>query len=374
MKKLLIATDSFLPRWDGIARFLSELLPDLSSEYEITVVAPEFKGPPKNFPKIKVVRIPLSKIKTGDYHFAKLAAREIKALVKETDIVWTHTIGSIGFPAIWYAKRFNKPVIAYIHSLEWELASKSVTSKKFFQQILQFLIKHIISQAYNRCDMLLVPSSDVAKNLRRLKITTKKRIVRMGVNIGKFRPPHDKALAKQAINIEPDNVVIGYTGRLGREKNVETLYRAFMRLDKFKNVKLLIIGRGVKEIEKLFANNDRIKLVKYTSRIVRYLQAMDIYVLPSLTETSSLSTMEAMSTGLAVVTTRVGLIRRYIRDRRNGFFFPKENDYVLSVKLEWLINNKILREELGKNARETIIKRYQWATTVGKIKRALALY
>jgi glycosyltransferase involved in cell wall biosynthesis len=84
--------------------------------------------------------------------------------------------------------------------------------------------------------------------------------------------------------------------------------------------------------------------------------------------------MEAMSTGLAVVTTRVGLIKRYIRDRYNGFFFPKENDYVLSVKLEWLINNRRLGEELGKNARETIIKRYQWATTVGKIKRVLRLY
>ena len=44
MKRLLITTDSFLPRWDGIARMLSEIIPKLSQKYEITVVAPKFIG------------------------------------------------------------------------------------------------------------------------------------------------------------------------------------------------------------------------------------------------------------------------------------------------------------------------------------------
>src|SRR3989338_9882834 len=43
-KKLLIATDSFLPRWDGITRFLTEIIPRLKDNYEITVIAPEFPG------------------------------------------------------------------------------------------------------------------------------------------------------------------------------------------------------------------------------------------------------------------------------------------------------------------------------------------
>ena len=42
MKKLLIATDNFLPRWDGIARFLNEIIPRLSEDFDITVVSPNF--------------------------------------------------------------------------------------------------------------------------------------------------------------------------------------------------------------------------------------------------------------------------------------------------------------------------------------------
>ena len=43
-KNLLIATDSFLPRWDGISRFLIELIPRIKDDFEITLVAPDFKG------------------------------------------------------------------------------------------------------------------------------------------------------------------------------------------------------------------------------------------------------------------------------------------------------------------------------------------
>ena len=43
-QKLLITTDSFLPRIDGVARFLMEMIPLLSEHFTITVVAPDFPG------------------------------------------------------------------------------------------------------------------------------------------------------------------------------------------------------------------------------------------------------------------------------------------------------------------------------------------
>jgi len=372
MKKLLIATDSFLPRWDGVARFLLELLPNLSSLYEITVVAPDFKGKTKPFTNIKIVRVPLSKIEAGDYISARLKPYMIKKLVQENDFVWTHTIGTIGTPAIYYANKFKKPVIAFVHSLEWELVSKSITSRKIGQSYIQIFIIRLMKYLYNRCNLLLVPSVDVAEKLKELSIKTKKSIVRLGVNTDVFIPPKNKRISKKGLNINPDYVVIGFSGRLGREKSLETLYKAFKRLEKrYKNLFMLAIGKGVRKIERKFSSNRNIKLVKYTNRILYYLQAMDIYVMPSLTETSSLSTMEAMACGLPIVTTKVGLIKHYVKDKINGCFFPKENDLVLSLKLEWLIKNKEIREQMGKRARETIVKKYQWSRTVDKIKKIL---
>lgn len=372
-KKLLIATDAFLPRWDGISRFLSEIIPKLVDDYEITVLAPRFPGFKDhidNNEDIKVIRVPSFRFKLGDYHPPRLCFRIVKNAVKQADIVWTHAVMPIGMLAIWYSHKMKKPVIAYIHSTEWELALNSLSRHNILRRIASPIAKSIARFFYNKCDLLMIPSAKIGEKLKQNKVDTRKSIVHMAIDTEKFAPSDNKHFAKKSLGINPNYIVIGYSGRLGREKNVEALYKAFMRLEKkYKNIFLLVVGKGVKDIEKLFSSHKRIKLVKYTNRMTYYLQAMDIYVMPSLTETSSLSTMEAMACGLAVVTTKVGLFSLYIRDKVNGCYFPRENDLVLSMKLSWLIENQKGREEMGKKARQTMVEGYQWKTTVEKIKK-----
>jgi len=101
--KLCIATDNFLPRWDGIARFLSEIIPRLVAHYEITVIAPDF-GTYED-PNIRLVKIPLTKMfKVGDFNVPKLKFRLINKVIKNQDVVFTQTIGPIGYAAITAAK------------------------------------------------------------------------------------------------------------------------------------------------------------------------------------------------------------------------------------------------------------------------------
>ena len=218
-KKLLIATDSFLPRWDGVARFLNEIMPKLSNEYEITVLAPKFNGKLKEFNKTRVIRIPLSKIHVGDYTPAKFSPRKITKAVKQADIVWTQTIGPIGMLAILTARFFKKPVAAYIHSIEWELFSKSISKKNPFRKSISFFTKVVTRYLYNKCNLLMVPSLEVAEILNWHNIRTKKRIVHLGTDTLKFSPPEDKSIAKKKIGIDSKHIVIGFSGRIGREKD-----------------------------------------------------------------------------------------------------------------------------------------------------------
>jgi len=98
---------------------------------------------------------------------------------------------------------------------------------------------------------------------------------------------------------------------------------------------------------------------------------MDIYVMPSLTETSSLSTMEAMSCSIAVVSTPVGYIKDYIKNSYNGLFFNKQNSYELSKNLAVLLDDEKLRAKIGENARKTIIEFYNWDKTIKGIEESL---
>lgn len=368
-KKLLITTDSFLPRWDGVARFLSEVIPKLSEKYDITVAAPKFQGKAPSFRGVKIVRIPLSAFTFGDYTPARLCFREVRELVRETDMVFNQTMGPIGIAGIKSAKKLRKPVISYIHSIDWELFSESISR---FRRTIQFATKRLARNLYGKCDLLLVPSRTVSETLESNGISTRKEVVRLGTDIAKFIPPMDRNRAKRQVKINPRYIVIGFCGRIGREKDLPTLSKAFRILaKKRRNITLLVVGTGLKQEEKALMKGKRIVMAGAKDNVVPYLQAMDIYVLPSLTETTSLSTLEAMSCGLPVVVTRVGYLKRYIKNMTNGIFFEKGNPSDLAEKIEYLLENPDEARRIGETARKTVVKKFNWQDTVNGIENAL---
>jgi glycosyltransferase involved in cell wall biosynthesis len=133
----------------------------------------------------------------------------------------------------------------------------------------------------------------------------------------------------------------------------------------------LIAGGGRPQLEKLFANKENIILTGIKDDLAPYYKAMDVYVLPSVTETTSLTTMEAMACGIPVIATPVGFVKEYISPSVNGFLFPKKNSYTLSKKIEFMIENEEKREKMGKNARETIVDNYTWDKTANGIKNII---
>ena len=373
-KKLLIGTDSFLPRWDGISRFLNEILPALAHDYDVTVIAPDFKGTAQAPHGIKIIRIPLWGMTLGDYKPPKLNFAVIKKAVSEADIIFTQTIGPIGAMSVFEGRRQKKNVVAYIHSIEWELFTFSISPNRGFRSLLYNFTKIAARFIYNKCDLLLVPSREIADFISHEGIRTQKKVLHMGTDLNKFLPPKNKAEAKKLVGLDPDSIVIGFVGRLGKEKSLSTLYRAFLRIKKNHKVQLLIVGNGVPEIRNLFTGKEGIVYAGHQDDVVPYYQAMDISVLPSLTETSSLSTIEAMACGVPVVCTPVGYVRIYVKPGVNGFLFPRKNSFALAHHLKKLITDEKLRLELGNNARKLAITQFSWEKMVQELKQVLELY
>ncbi len=376
-KKLLIATDSFLPRWDGISRFLSEIIPHLAKDFDITVLAPNYSGSAKSdFEGVKIIRFPiLGKVSFGDYPPARAKIRIIKEQVAIADVVFTHTIGPIGALTVFEAWRTKKPVVSYIHSIEWELFTLSVSTKPIVRGAIDFISRNYARLVYNRCTLLLVPSREIGEFITHNGIKTQKKVLHMGTDVSIFSPTKDKEMTKRDIGLDPAGIVIGYAGRLGREKDLVTLYRAFLRVQKQNpSAQLLIVGDGVAEIKKMFSSRKGIFAVGKQDSIVSYYQAMDIFVLPSLTETTSLVTIEAMSCGVPVIATPVGYVKSYVRPGFNGFLFPRKNSFALASKLQKLIADKDLRETLGKNARRTALTQFSWDKRIIELKQVFDLF
>jgi glycosyltransferase involved in cell wall biosynthesis len=273
---------------------------------------------------------------------------------------------------MYYASKLDKPIVSYIHSLEWDLVAKSMSQTNPFKKMARGLVKSTARFLYNKCDLLMVPSIEVAEILTWQQIRSKKVVVHLGTDTKHFTPPESREKAKIRLGIDPKSKVIGFCGRLAREKSLITLHRAFLRLQKKRrDVTLLIVGDGIREVRQLFENKPQMIFAGAQDDVVPYLQAMDIYVLPSLTETSSLSTMEAMACGCAVVSTPVGYVKDYIVEGYNGMFFPQTEAYLLSRKLEKLVEEPELIRKLGDNARKTIVAEYSWEKTNEEICKAI---
>ncbi|MBW2991034.1 glycosyltransferase family 4 protein [Candidatus Woesearchaeota archaeon] len=371
-KRLLIATDNFLPRWDGIARFLSEIIPRLKHKFDITVIAPDFGHSDFDDDKsIRVVKIPLSKIRVGDFNAAKFDNKTIKKEVKKSDILFSQTIGPIGFLAIRAAKKKKKKVVSFMHSIEWELITRA-SGLAFLLKYLYILTKFIVKKIYNKPDLLIVPSENIAEMLSWQKIKTKKKAIHLGVDTKKFVPMRNKIPAKKNLGLDPDFFVIGHHGRLGREKDLTTLLRAFIIVKKsYPKTILIVVGEGVESIKKKLTNVQGVILPGSSNNVIPYLQAMDVYCLTSLTETTSLTTLEAMSCGVPVIATKVGFVKDYIKPEINGLFFKERNSYDLAKKIMFLMRHEVMRTKLSLEARKTVEKEFDWDKTAKEIEETI---
>ncbi len=365
--RLVIATDNFLPRWDGIARFLAEIIPRLLEEYDVTVISPDYGITPLDM-RVRRVLIPTRSKQYGDYTPARWEPEPIRAAVAEADIVFCQTIGPVGWLAHRYARKLKKPLVAFIHNIEWELVPKAM-DVSFLKRLAYPLMKLVTRYLYNRCDLLIVPSENIAEMFSWQRIRTPKRVVHLGVDPKRF-VRGDKEAAKRQLKIPLAAVVVGFHSRLAHEKNLLTLSRAYLRL-KAKEKRLLLLGDGVPELKAKLKRVPGAIVPGAQEDVVLYLQAMDIYVMPSFTETTSLAVLEAMSCELPVISSPVGFIQQYIKHGENGFFFETKNAYELAGKLQQLAEDEPLRAKIGKAARKTILEQFNWDKAAEGIAAAL---
>lgn len=368
MKKLVIATDNYYPRHDGITRVLGEIVPRLK-DYDIRIIAPGYKGKKDSIVDgVNIIRVPLHKFSIGDFQPAKLKSKLIRNHIKDADIVFTHSIGPVGGMAMYHAWRQKKKLVSFIHSVEWELVPMAMKSY-FLRKISYPVMRTIVRFFYKKADLIVVPAQNILDLLRWVVGNVPTRVIHLGCDTKAFVPPKSKKEAKEAVGIDPDTVVIGYHGRLGREKDLKTLVRGYVRSSKKRRTKLLVLGEGLASIRKTL-DHPRIIHHESVDEVLPYLQAMDIYVLTSLTETTCLSILEAMSCEVPVITTRVGFVKDYIKEGRNGLFIDFQYPHQLAKKIDYLIENPVKRKAMGKMGRETVVKLFDWNKTVLEIKDA----
>ena len=162
------------------------------------------------------------------------------------------------------------------------------------------------------------------------------------------------------IGFADSDILLVYTGRLGPEKNLPFLLRAFAGIAKsYDDVGLLIVGSGP-EYDNLV---DRVQYMGIADRVEftglvpyqelpKYLAAADAFVTASVTEVHPLSVIEAQAAGLPVLGINSPGVSDTVKDGETGMLVQEEDLALFTAKMVRLVTDRVGLERMGDNARE----------------------
>lgn len=166
---------------------------------------------------------------------------------------------------------------------------------------------------------------------------------------------------RNSLGIKKDDFVIGFTGRLVKDKGIIELIRAFNMLQDREHLKLLLVG--------LFEERDALpedvqtsilnaKDIIYTGfingRMEKYYSLMNVYVLPSYREGFPTGVLEAQSLALPILTTKATGCIDSILDGKTGLFITHEPEDI-AKKIDMIRCENAID---GKNGREWVVKNF----------------
>lgn len=179
-----------------------------------------------------------------------------------------------------------------------------------------------------------------------------------GIDTSVFSPAKGDGRLRRHFRLSDDRFIIGHVGRFAPVKNHALLIEAFARLHARRPASFLVlIGDGDlrPEIEARIAGlglRDHVGLYGLADDPGPLYRDLDLFVLPSLAEGTSMSLLEAMATGLPVVATRVGGNPDLVAD--TGILVPSGDASALADAMERVIDRPEEGRALGAAARDRI--------------------
>jgi len=282
-------------------------------------------------------------------------------------VIHAHDISSSLLIAFFMWRLFKVPYIVQIHGFplrEWKI--KMLQTSSFSGKLIWFLTKmlHTISAKLimNSSSLVLVNNSEVKTFYKSCGIPSHKlEVMPSAINLQE----HEKRLlprsgARKYLGLtELKDISLGYIGGLRPEKNLETLvnaFREFISCTKAK-ARLIIIGDGPlkSKLEKHVKEQgigSYTYFFGYIPDAYRFLNGVDIFVLPSLSEGSPLSLIEAMGCRKAIIASHIPAIREMVEDGDEALLFDPHNPQQLKNLIIKLHKDQELRKKLGENARK----------------------
>jgi glycosyltransferase involved in cell wall biosynthesis len=201
----------------------------------------------------------------------------------------------------------------------------------------------------------------------------------LGERLVPFYPPVDTDLFRPAERLSKDALVVGTVANLTPQKGLEHLVAAADRIrSRLPQTRIVVFGRPMESQTayetslRALAAGSAVEIVDPGDAVGDRLRELDVFVMTSVPRSEGVSTtvLEAMATGLPVVTTDVGALREVVEHGVTGLVVPPLDPDAIAGAALHLLEDAEVRGRMGATARERAVARYGLAACVESHLRA----
>jgi glycosyltransferase involved in cell wall biosynthesis len=298
-------------------------------------------------------------IKNSSYIGFELTEKLISSLIF-TDIIHSHFAAEPTNAALKLSRVFNIPYVFTAHAYDLFINPDATN----LRERCDLATRIITVSDYNKKYLLKMLGDDLAGKME---------IIRYGIKTDRF-----KYVARHT----KDRLRILLIGRFVEKKGIPFAIEGFAEFAKqHDNAELRIIGDGAlrDEIVNLISKHNLTEKVillgdQPQSAVIKEMDKADIYLLPSVTAANGdsegvpVSLMEAMATGLPVVSTYHTGIPELVADGESGFLVPEKDAHAIADRLKRLAKDGKLRTDMGRRGRKMIEEVYSYPEEINKLE------
>ncbi|MBK1986705.1 glycosyltransferase family 4 protein [Sphaerospermopsis aphanizomenoides BCCUSP55] len=332
-----------LRRGHQLTLLASEIAPDLEQNSAVNWIKIPVNGYPSEFIR--------------NFIFAKKSGEWLRQHRQEVDLIKANGAITIGTTDV--------NAVHFVHNSWWASPVHISRQHRDLYGLYQWLYTAINAYweklAFRQTKVVVAVSKKVAEELVNIGVTRDKiRVIVNGVDLQEFSPG---VSSRQQLGL-PENVTLAlFAGdiRISR-KNLDTVLHALVKVP---DLHLAVVGETkdspYPEMVAALKLTERVHFLGYRRDMPQIQQASDLFVFPSRYEPFGLVVIEAMASGLPVITAKTTGAADLLTPAC-GIVLPDCDDVdALADALKLLNSDRTLRQQMGKVAR-TIAEQYSWTT------------
>ncbi len=265
--------------------------------------------------------------------------------------------------------RFCKPDLVHVNDYWWgplcylacRVANRSVPVVVHVRQEIQK--KRIRQYWLKKFDRILVVSGNVKMALVEGGLQSEVMdVLHSGIDVDAFSHQTKEGVIRDRYGLQPRQAVIGTIANIFPRKGYENLIHATDHLRMvFPDIHSFIVGKGSQEyllkLQELVQSKNlqrHITFAGFQENVADFLEAFDVFVLPSRLEGFGIALLEAMAMAKPVVANQVGGISDVVEAGVTGYLVPPGNIQALTSSIQSLLKNPEARRMMGEAGRERV--------------------